>query len=66
VGIAADLHLGDEFEGEEFEVDPALDIGVDLSLDDARHTVLRAAASLGDRQAISVGIAIGGGARTRR
>jgi len=66
VGVAADLHLGDAFEGEPFEVDPALDIGLDLSLDDARHTVLRAASSLGDRQALSVGIAIGGGGRTRR
>jgi hypothetical protein len=66
VGIAADLHLGDEFEGEQFQVHPALDVGLDLALDQARHTVVRVAASLGDRQALSVGLAIGGGARTRR
>ncbi len=65
VGLAADLHFGDDFEGDEFEVDPALDVGFDLALDDARHAVIRAAASLGDRQTLAVGLAIGGGARTR-
>jgi hypothetical protein len=65
VGLAADLHLGDDFEGDEFQVDPALDVGLDLALDDARHAVVRAAASLGDRQTLAVGLAIGGGARTR-
>jgi hypothetical protein len=65
VGLAADLHLGDDFEGDEFDVGPALDIGLDLALDDARHAVIRAAASLGDRQTLAVGLAIGGGSRTR-
>jgi hypothetical protein len=65
VGLAADLHLGDDFEGDEFGVEPALDVGLDLALDDARHAVVRAAASLGDRQTLAVGLAIGGGGRTR-
>lgn len=64
-GVALDLHFGGNFEGDEFEIDPALDVGLDLSLDSARNVVLRAAASLGDRQAFAVGLAVGGGARTR-
>lgn len=64
-GVVADLHLGDDWDGEELEIDPALDFGLDLSLDPGRNFVIRAAASLGDRQAIAVGAAIGGGAGTR-
>ncbi len=64
-GLAADLRLGEEFEGEEFEVYPALDIGLDLSLDSGRRFILRAASSLGDRQAVAIGLVIGGGGRTR-
>jgi hypothetical protein len=60
-GLAADLRLGDEAPAEEFEVGPALDLGVDLSLDRERMVVFRAAASLGDRQALSLGIALGSG-----
>jgi hypothetical protein len=64
-GITADLRFGGDFEGEEFEIDPALDVGLDLSLDSARNLVIRAAASFGDRQALAVGAAVGGGSRTR-
>jgi hypothetical protein len=64
-GLAADLRLG-EFEGaEEFEVLPAADVGLDLALDAARRFVLRAAASIGDRQSTAIGLVVGGGARTR-
>lgn len=64
-GLAADLWIGDDYDGDEFEVDPALDVGLDLSLDSDRDVVLRAAVSLGDRQALAIGLAIGGGGRTR-
>ncbi len=64
-GLAADLRLGDDFEGDEFEVDPALDIGLDLSLDRGRNLVIRGAASLGDRQTLAIGLVLGGGSRTR-
>lgn len=60
-GLAADLRLGDEAPSDEFDVGPALDIGLDLSLDAARRFVLRASAALGDRQALSVGLAVGSG-----
>lgn len=64
-GVALDLHFGGNFEGDEFEVDHALDVGLDLLLDSARNVVVRAAASLGDRQAFVIGVAVGGGGRTR-
>ena len=64
-GIAADLRLGDSAPEDEFIVQPALDIGLDLALDRNRSFVLRTAASLGDRQTIAVGIVVGGGRGTR-
>jgi hypothetical protein len=64
-GVAADLRLGEFERAEEFEVLPAADIGLDLALDAARRFVIRAAASIGDRQSTAVGVALGGGARTR-
>ena len=60
-GLAADLRLGEEAPGDEFEVSPALDVGVDVSFDSARRVILRAAAAVGDRQALSVGLAVGAG-----
>lgn len=65
-GLAADLRIGESAPGEEFEVHPAVDIGFDLSLDAARSFVLRAAASLGDRQTLAAGIVLGGGERALR
>ena len=65
VGIAMDYRreLNDESDvpDDEFDVYPTADLGVDLSLDPGRRFVLRAAASLGDRQAIALGLAIQGG-----
>ena len=64
-GLAADLRLGDLAPEKEFEVSPALDVGLDLSFDLERRIVLRTAAALGDRQALSVGVGLALG-RLRR
>lgn len=64
-GLAADLRFGDEAPAEEFEVYPSLDVGVDVALDAARRVVLRAAASLGDRQTLALGLTFGAGRTTR-
>jgi hypothetical protein len=53
-----DLRLGGDAPEEEFEVQPSVELGVDLALDRARRVVLRVAASLGDRQAVAVGAVI--------
>lgn len=60
-GLAADFRLGDDAPADEFDVYPAVDVGLDLSLDPDRRLVLRAAASLGDRQALSLGLTFGVG-----
>ena len=60
-GLTADLRLGEEAPAEEFGVDPSLDLGLDLSLDRGRRVVLRSAMSLGDRQALAVGLVLGAG-----
>ncbi len=62
-GLAADLRIGESAPGKEFEVHPAVDLGLDLSLDAARRIVVRAAASLGDRQTLAAGIVVGGPGR---
>lgn len=64
-GIAADLRLGGQAPDREFEVNPALDVGVDLAFDIERRVVVRAAAALGDRQALSIGLAFGLGKLVR-
>jgi hypothetical protein len=64
-GIAADLPIGDSAPDRGFDVSPSLDIGFNLSLDIERRFVLRTAASLGDRQAVSVGLAFGLGRLAR-
>ncbi len=62
VGVAMDYRatLDDEdaVPDEEFDVYPTADIGLDLALDPGRRFILRAAASLGDRQATALGITI--------
>lgn len=62
VGVAMDYRatLDDEdaVPDQEFDVYPTADIGVDLALDPGRRFILRAAASLGDRQATALGITI--------
>jgi hypothetical protein len=64
-GIAADFRMGEDFEGDEFEVTPALDVGLDLALGASRYFVVRVATSLGDRQALAIGASLGGGGSTR-
>jgi hypothetical protein len=63
VGLAMDLALGSDAPADEFEVSPAIDLGMDLALDRRRTVVLRVAAALGDRHAIAVGVSAGAGAR---
>lgn len=60
-GVALDLRIGSEAPEEEFDVQGSGEVGFDLAFDQARRFVIRVAASLGDRQAIAVGMAIGGG-----
>jgi hypothetical protein len=59
VGLAADLRLGDNAPAKEFSVDPTLEAGLDLALDEERRVVLRAATVWGERQALSFGVAVG-------
>lgn len=59
-GLALDIHIGDDAPEDEFEVYPAVDLGLDLALDPGRNFVVRVATSLGDRQALAVGLNIGG------
>lgn len=59
VGIGFDLQFGEEAPDEDFEVRPAVDIGLDLSFDRERRIRLRSGLSLGDRSAVAVGLAIG-------
>ena len=61
LGVALDLNIGDDAPDEEFTVTPAADIGFDLALDPARRFIIRVATSLGDRQALVVGLNLGGG-----
>ena len=63
LGGALDYRLGDSdlAPEEEFEVQATAGLGVDLSFDAARRFVLRAATSLGDRQAVAVGLMVTGG-----
>jgi len=60
-GAALEFRTGDEAPDEEFKVEATAGIGVDLSLDRARRFVLRASAALGERQAVAVGLSVGGG-----
>ena len=59
VGLAADLRLGGAAPDREFQVSPAMDVGLDLAFDVNRRVVIRTAASLGDRQSISLGVGLG-------
>ena len=64
-GVAADLRLGDEAPGKEFVVDPTLEAGLDVAFDRERTVVLRAATIWGERQAVSLGFAVGVGVLRR-
>ena len=58
--LALDLRLGADAPEREFDVGPGVDVGLDLALDRARRAVVRFGASLGDRNALAVGVALGG------
>jgi len=62
LGAAFDYRYGDSdfVPDEEFEISATAGAGADISFDPARRFVIRASASLGDRQAIAVGLSIGG------
>ncbi len=60
LGLALDLALGGEAPEDEFTVSPASDVGLDFALDPARRMIVRVAMSLGDRQALAVGLSFGG------
>jgi hypothetical protein len=62
LGATVDWRHGDSdfVPDDEFEVQATAGIGVDMSLDAARRFVLRVAAALGERQAVAVGLVIGG------
>ncbi|MBM4185165.1 MAG: hypothetical protein FJ207_13275 [Gemmatimonadetes bacterium] len=61
VGATFDYRRGDSdlVPDEEFEIQATAGIGVDMAFDAARRFVLRAAAALGERQAVAVGMVIG-------
>ncbi|MBT8488725.1 MAG: hypothetical protein KJO65_07890, partial [Gemmatimonadetes bacterium] len=63
LGAVLDYRRGEEAPDDEFALEPNAEVGMDLAFDTSRHIVLRAAASLGDRQAVAVGLAIGGARR---
>jgi len=62
VGATIDYRYGDSdfAPDEEFEIQATAGLGVDVAFDAARRVVVRAAAALGERQAVSVGLVIGG------
>lgn len=63
LGAVLDYRRGEEAPDEEFALEANAEVGVDMAFDTARRFILRAAASLGDRQAVAVGLAIGGARR---
>jgi hypothetical protein len=62
-GATIDYRLGDEdnLPDEEYEIQATAGLGADIAFDAARRFVIRAAAALGERQAVSVGLLISGG-----
>jgi len=63
VGVHAvmDYRAGGTAPEEEFEVEPSAEVGLDVSFDERRRVVLRAAAALGDRSTLILGFVLGGG-----
>jgi hypothetical protein len=63
VGATLDYRFGDSdfAPDEEFEVQATAGVGADVSFDAARRFVVRVAASLGERQAVAVGLVLGAG-----
>lgn len=61
VGGVFEYRHGDEAPDEEFSFDSIIGVGADIAFDSNRNFVISAAAALGDRQAITVGVVLGGG-----
>jgi hypothetical protein len=61
VGATIDYRYGDSdsVPDEEFEIQATASLGLDVAFDAARRFVFRAAAAMGERQAVSVGLLIG-------
>lgn len=57
-GVVFDYRTGDEAPDDEFEVGVATDLGVHVAFDRSRRVVLSAAAGLGDRQALAIGVVL--------
>ncbi len=61
-GTVLDYRRGDEApEDEEFGAGALAGLGLELAFDASRNVILSANVSLGDRQAVSVGLVLGGG-----
>lgn len=60
MGVALDYNIGESRPEEDFTASPAADLGMDFALDPARRFIFRVATSLGDRQALAVGLNVGG------
>jgi hypothetical protein len=61
-GATLDYRYGDSdsVPEEEYEIQATAGLGVDVAFDAARRFVFRAAAAVGERQAVAVGLLIGG------
>lgn len=62
LGATIDYRIGDSdfVPDEEFEIQATAGIGVDMAFDTARRFVLRVSTALGERQAIALGVVVGG------
>jgi hypothetical protein len=61
LGVALDLGIGEEdAPDDELTASPAADLGVDFALAAGRRFIIRVATSLGDRQALALGLNLGG------
>jgi hypothetical protein len=60
-GLAFDMRVFEEAPEPEFVVQPAAEVGVDLSLDPSRRVTLRAGASLWKREAVAIGAIVRAG-----
>lgn len=61
LGGVFEYRHGDGAPDEEFSFDSIVGVGVDIAFDSSRNFVISAAAALGDRQAVAVGLVLGGG-----
>jgi hypothetical protein len=60
LGVALDLVIGEDAPDDELTASPAADLGIDFALDAGRRFIIRVATSLGDRQALALGLNLGG------